>query len=178
MMLTKAISMRCSVKQQKGFSLIEALVAFLILSIGMLGIGSLQLISIKAGHLAGSHMIAVIKVEEMFERIRNNPFKVLNYNAAVGADNGCNDYGGALNACTSANLVAYDVFEWEAGLQASMYAVTGLITTIEVIPPVAGTQPLAVVNITVGWKERQRDTKVLEILQYKASADICTTTAC
>lgn len=169
--------MRCSIKQQKGFSLIEALVAFLILSIGMLGIGSLQLISIKAERLAGSHMIAVIKVEEMFERIRNNPTEVLNYNAAVGVDNACNDYGG-LNACTSAQMVAYDVFEWEAELQASMYAVTGLNATIEVIPPVAGTQPLAVVNITVGWNERKRDTKALEALQYKASADICTTTAC
>jgi type IV pilus assembly protein PilV len=166
-----------SANRQKGFSLIEALVAFLILSIGMLGIGSLQLISLKAGHTAAFRTVAVIKVEEMFERIRNNPTEVLNYGTAVATDNACNDYGG-LNECTSADLVAYDVFEWEKGLVDSLSANAGVTTQIDVAAPVPGVQPLAVVTVTVNWQERNTETQTMDTMSYSASADICTTTAC
>jgi len=177
MISKNSISMRCSARLQKGFSLIEALVAFLMLSIGMLGIGSLQLVSLKAARLAGSHMIAVIKVEEMFERIRNNSTAVLSYNGAVPVNNSCNDYV-VFNTCTSAEMVTHDVYEWENELAASMVGVTGLVTSITVTAPVVDTQPLAVVLLTVSWDERLRDSQAQESLSYTASADICVSTAC
>ena len=70
--------------KQRGFSLIEALVAFLILSIGMLGIASLQMISLKAGKTAELRTIAVIKAEEILERIRNNQVAVVSYISLAG----------------------------------------------------------------------------------------------
>lgn len=170
-------SIQTSANRQKGFSLIEALVAFLILSIGMLGIASLQLISLKAGHTAALRTVAVIKVEEMFERIRNNPTEVLSYGTAVATDNACNDYGG-LNECSKGDMVAYDIFEWERGLVDSLTANAGVTTTIVVAPPVAGTQPLAVVIVTVNWQERNTETQTMDTVNYSATADICTTTAC
>lgn len=170
-------SIQTSANRQKGFSLIEALVAFLILSIGMLGIASLQLISLKAGHTAALRTVAVIKVEEMFERIRNNPTEVLSYGTAVATDNACNDYGG-LNECSKEDMVAYDIFEWERGLVDSLTANAGVTTTIVVAPPVAGTQPLAVVIVTVNWQERNTETQTMDTVNYSATADICTTTAC
>ena len=57
---------------QRGFSLIEALVAFLILSVGMLGIASLQTMSLKSGHTAAMRTVAVVKVEEMLESMRSS----------------------------------------------------------------------------------------------------------
>ena len=54
--------------RQKGFSLIEALVAFLILSVGMLGIASLQTISLKSGQTASFRSVAVIKAQEIINK--------------------------------------------------------------------------------------------------------------
>ncbi len=164
-------------RKQAGFTLIEALVAFLILSIGMLGIGSLQLVSLKAGHTAAFRTVAVIKVEEMFERIRNNPSEVLSYGGVAGLNKDCNDYSG-INACTKEDMVFHDVYEWEQGLTGSLGTLAGVTTTIVVAPPVVGTQPLAVVTVSVNWQERNPETQTMIAMNYSAVADICVTTAC
>ena len=54
-----------------GFSLIEALVAFMIISVGMLGIASLQTISMKAGHTAVTRTSAVYKHDTATEEHAN-----------------------------------------------------------------------------------------------------------
>lgn len=171
------ISMQNSAHRQKGFTLIEALVAFLILSIGMLGIASLQLISLKAGHTAAFRTVAVIKVEEMFERIRNNPVEVASYGTAVAVNNSCNDYGPPVE-CNSLQMVSYDIYEWEQGLIASLSANAGVTATIVVVDPVENVQPLYAVTITVSWQERNTATQTMNAVSYSASADICDSTAC
>ena len=173
-------SVKFNPARQKGFTLLEALVAFLILSIGMLGVASLQLISVKAGHSAAFRTIAVTKVEDMFERIRNNPSEVLSYDdGATGAvNNACNDYSGSVNSCTSLAMVAYDKYEWEQELVASLSSNITITTTISVADPVVGTSPLSAVDITVSWEERDPETQDMITMSYSASADICGNTAC
>ena len=78
--------------KNSGFSLIEALVAFMIISVGMLGIASLQTISMKAGHTAITRTSAVFNVEDILDRMRANPTQVVAYTvdvAGVGTDGGC-----------------------------------------------------------------------------------------
>lgn len=166
--------------RQKGFTLLEALVAFLILSIGMLGVASLQLLSVKAGHSAAFRTVAVTKVEDMFERIRNNPVQIASYDdgGPAASNNGCNDYSGSVNSCTSAQLAAYDKYEWQQELTASLTANITVTTTIQVTPPVIGTSPLSAVVITVSWDERDPETQATSTMTYSASADICGNTAC
>jgi len=172
---------KVSIGKQKGFSLIEALVAFLILSVGMLGIGSLQLISLKAGNTAAFRTVAVIKVEEMFERIRNNPTQIIQYEAAVAVNNNCNDYG-TFVPCTPFDMVAYDIYEWQQSLtevsndNASLTRNADIATSITVADPIASGWPLAVVTIQVTWEESNAVPPVT--MSYSASADICVTTAC
>ena len=170
---------------QYGFSLIEALVAFLILSVGMLGIASLQLISLKAGHTASLRTVAVIKTEEMFERIRNNPV-ILDPGVAgsyesivgdLGNDNGCNDYTGSIVTCTRAELARDDIFNWKANLVASLPN-TGVTASIAVVDKVVGTLPTATVTITVNWQERNPETQTMDTMNYSASAHICDNTGC
>ena len=60
-------------KGQRGFSLIEVLVALVVLSIGMLGIAALYVDSLRSGRTAIHRTQAVILVSDMAERIRANP---------------------------------------------------------------------------------------------------------
>jgi type IV pilus assembly protein PilV len=164
--------------RQQGFSLIEALVAFLILSIGMLGIASLQVLSLKAGKTAVMRTVAVIKVEEMFERIRINQTSVTDYAtaAAAGVNNGCNDYA-TFNACTPTQMVQDDIYHWINDLKERLPN-TGVTASIAVVAPVPGTQPAAAVTVTVNWEERSTETKTMVAMNYVASAYICDNTTC
>lgn len=167
-----------TIHRQKGFSLIEALVAFLILSVGMLGIASLQLISMKAGQTAALRTVAVVKAEEIMERIRNNPMQVSLYDeVGTGTDKGCNDYSGTVNACTQEDMVADDVYFWLKSLTESLpnTAATGVI---DVADPVVGGMPLAVVTVTIKWEERDSESQAKVDMTYSTTSQVCNTTAC
>lgn len=56
----------------KGFSLIEVMLALLILSIGLLGIAGMQLKSFKNINDAYYHSAAIIRLSSMMERLRSN----------------------------------------------------------------------------------------------------------
>jgi len=142
--------------KQKGFSLIEALVAFLIISVGMLGVASLQVLSLKAGHTASLRTLAVIKTEEILERMRSNNTVLQIYETTgAGADNGCDDHTGSIVMCTPAQFAADDVLDWKASL--SNIFPTGTTGTIVVGAPTVA-QPLSTVTITIDWLERDTET--------------------
>ncbi len=175
---------------QRGFSLIEALVAFLILSVGMLGIASLQLISLKAGHTATLRTVAVIKTEEMFERIRNNPVMldpdpVVNPAAGsyvsdildLGDNNGCHDHT-VLNICTSAEMARDDIYNWKTNLKASLPNNPGTTASIGVVAKDLALQPTATVTIKVNWQERNPETQIMDTMTYTVSAHICDSATC
>lgn len=165
-------------KQQRGFSLIEALVAFLVLSVGMLGIASLQVISLKAGAAAVNRSMVVIKVEEILERIRNNPTQVSSYAtaSATGANQGCNDYS-TVTSCTPARMALDDTYRWIEDLKARMPN-TSVTASIQVIAPTPGVQPASTVTVTVNWNERSTETQTLDAMSYSTTAFICPSIAC
>lgn len=179
--------------KQNGFSLIEALVAFLILSVGMLGIASLQLLSLKAGHTAVLRTVAVIKAEEMFERIRNNPVVLDpdNLDAAgssyvvlagdFGTSHGCNDATIPMTVCSFAQMAQDDIFNWKESLRNSLPNNAGTTASIDVAAKIPGTLPVATVTITINWQERGQNAQgepVLTPMSYIVSAHICDNTKC
>ncbi|MBK1691992.1 type IV pilus modification protein PilV [Ectothiorhodospira mobilis] len=54
---------------QRGFSLIEALVALLVLSVGLLGLAALQLSALKGAHSAYQRTLASIAARDAEERL-------------------------------------------------------------------------------------------------------------
>ena len=171
--------------KQCGFSLIEALVAFLILSVGMLGIASLQLISLKAGKTAELRTVAVFKAEEIMERIRNNPeaLKLIDsegYKSGVGDDGddfGCNDYG-TLKYCSIGEMARDDIFQWKSDLKTSLPNNAGTTASIEVLAPTPGVLPAATVTVTINWQERNMEAQTMDTMNYSVSAHICDNTGC
>ena len=92
----------------RGFTMVEALVALVVLSVGMLGVAGLYVITLRSGSGAIYHMQAVSLSNDLAERIRANRAATVGYSGAA-ANNNC--VNGGVN-CTPAQLAAHDLFVW------------------------------------------------------------------
>ncbi len=154
-----------------GFTLIEALLGFLILSIGMLGIASLQAVSLKAGKTSVYGSVAALKVEELFENIRANPDAISSY-TGDGVSNNCYS-----SNCNSVELAENDVYLWKQGLTAGLPATADTTTEVTVIDPAVPSK-MATVTITVSWEERSKDSETGVSKSFSSTSNICTANPC
>jgi len=161
---------KANISKSRGFSLLEALIGFMILSIGMLGIASLQAVSLKSGKTSVYGSVAMMKVEELFESMRANPSALATYTGG-GANNGCT----GTKDCTPAELAADDVFWWKNNLKAGLPSAA--TTVVTVTAPAAPSQ-MATVKIDVSWKERDKDAASSINKTYSSTANICTAVPC
>lgn len=100
--------------------MMEILVALVIMSLGALGSAGLQLTSRKAGHEAQQHLTATFLLNDIVEKMRNNPGALATYAAAdvgggtISAQPSPNCTSGS--ACTSTQLAAHDLWQWEQAI--------------------------------------------------------------
>ena len=92
--------------RQSGFSLVEVLIALVIMSVGMLGIAGLYVQGMQAGRTSMFRHHAVNLAGDVADRIRANPTAGIAYIAAAGADNNC--VTGNTN-CTPGQMAANDI---------------------------------------------------------------------
>jgi type IV pilus assembly protein PilV len=76
-MLNKHMNSKCNtgfgLQRQAGVSLLEVLIAVLVLSVGLLGIAGLQTANLRNTQSAHQRTVAVLLAASMAERIRANP---------------------------------------------------------------------------------------------------------
>jgi type IV pilus assembly protein PilV len=99
---------------QSGFSLVEVLIALVVMSVGMLGIAGLYVQSMQAGRTSMFRHHAVTLAGDVADRIRANPRAAVAYNHAAnvnGANNNC--VTGGVD-CNPADMAANDIFLWQA----------------------------------------------------------------
>lgn len=132
-------------RRQSGFSLVEVLIALVVMSVGMLGIAGLYVQSLQAGRTSMFRHHAVTLAGDVADRIRANPRGVATYEDAVGADNNC--ITGAIN-CTSIQMAENDVWLWQA--QADDTLPNGDVAVV--FAAAAGVTP-PTYQITVSWVE-------------------------
>ena len=125
-----------------GFSLVEAMVALIIISTGMIGVAALFGQGLGASRNALYRTQAVHLAADMGDRIRVNRLGGLNYNNE-GADRSCGPGGDT--ACTPQQMAEHDLFTWEARVAALLPNGVG---TVEVA---AGNPPTY--TVTVNWQE-------------------------
>jgi type IV pilus assembly protein PilV len=103
--------------KQGGLGLIEILVTVLVLGIGILGVASTQVVSLKMNAQSQSRSQAVLLADDMLDRIRANPSNVGSYalanGAAQGADNGQCDTSFSPN---NGSVAADDIAAWDNSL--------------------------------------------------------------
>lgn len=130
-----------------GFSLVEVLVAMVVLSVGMLGIAGLYVTSLRSGRVAILRTQAVTLAGDLAERIRANRGAVLEYDdgaSGVGAiDARCQQGGGG---CTGIQMADHDKADWLAAVLQSLPAAAARVTVDPATDP-------DTVTIVITWVE-------------------------
>jgi type IV pilus assembly protein PilV len=136
---------------RNGFTLIEMLIALVVLSIGLIGAAKLFIVTLQGNASAESRMVAINLAGDLGDRIRANRLAGAAY-AGAGADNGC--AGAAVGAvtCSAAQLAANDLFQWNAQITNTW---PGGVANGAVVytAPVTPTLP-ATYRITINWQEQ------------------------
>lgn len=145
-----------------GFSLLELLVAVLVVAVGALGVAGLQLASIQNNRGAMQYSVTTVLATDLVERMRANP----------GIDYGT-DLGAApppfrdclANDCTPAQLAQFDLAVWKCTLgrwhqDATCDGLPEAVRPMTVLPGGDGrvVEEAGVVTVTVAWGRAARDT--------------------
>ncbi|MEM1262624.1 MAG: type IV pilus modification protein PilV [Pseudomonadota bacterium] len=131
-------------KRQRGFTLIEVLVAMVVMAIGMLGIAGMYVHSLQAGRTSQLRTQAVTLASDVADRIRANPLGGITY-IGGGANTNCTD----ANACTPADLANYDIWSWNQ--QRDLAMPPGTDVAVRYDDSIVGQPPTYTVRIT--WPE-------------------------
>ena len=133
--------------RMNGFSLVEVLVAMVVLSIGLLGLAGLQATGLKNNNSAYQRTQANILANEILDRMRANQ---------AGIDGGFYDdpYAGGTptdpncitSGCSVSQMAQYDVFEWDDRMNDLLPAAQATIT---------GSGANSIFTITVMWDDER-----------------------
>jgi len=121
---------------QGGFTLVEALVALLAISIGLLGIAGLQLAGLRANQSSSWRSQAIYLSYDILDRMRANRTDLANYEVPLGAVAAC-VAGSSVRVC--------DLSSWKANVQATLPAGDGTVT-------VDGADN-TVITVTIQWTD-------------------------
>lgn len=143
---------RLSFFRHKGVSLVEVLVAVVVLSIGLLGLAGLQASGMRVGQSSIYRTQAAHFAYDMVDRIRANLLRAESYKHNL-------ELKDPAPSCSAGDVVACDLADWRARLQA-MPSGTGSVQ-------VDGSQ----VTITVQWDD-SRGAAVPLTTQFRLTAQL------
>ncbi|WP_006788251.1 type IV pilus modification protein PilV [Thiorhodospira sibirica] len=130
------------ISSQQGVTLIEVLIALLVLSIGLLGLAGLQAVSLQHNHNAHLRSQATNLSYDILDRMRANRTNALQgayTSAALDTTISCNP-----TLAPTGNLAARDLAQWRNQVACQLAEGAGAISAIN-----NGT-----VTITLCWRER------------------------
>jgi len=107
-------------KQNRGFTLIEVLVALLIFSVGLLGMAGLMVVSVKTNHSAFLRTQASFLGQSMADRMRANMGQIAAYAGSYSSSTIGSDPCPTGGTCTPVQLVARDRATWSQQLVDSL----------------------------------------------------------
>jgi type IV pilus assembly protein PilV len=147
--------------RHKGFTLVEVLVALLVMSIGLLGVGKLVLFAARANDSAYLRSQATSLAYSIIDAMRANRTTALTgaaYPAGyVGTASAATNPGNICilgSTCTSGTLlVQYDMWQWRSAIKTALGQTgDGTVTTAAVTDPVSGAISMTA-TISVTWDD-------------------------
>jgi len=108
---------------QKGFTLMEVLVAVLVLSLGLLGVAGMQMMSLKNTNSAYQRTQATQLAYDIIDRMRANRKEAETTGSSYAVSAG-GTYSASTacetTACTEPNMATYDIANWKVALAATL----------------------------------------------------------
>jgi type IV pilus assembly protein PilV len=156
----------------RGFSLLEVLVALVVLSVGLLGIAKMQALALSSTTVASSRSLAAIEASSLADAMHANraywtssspvgtPITV----AGTTVSSGPSAATSCATACTAAGLAGYDLQQWANALSALLPNDQATITC-------QGTTPVSC-TIQITWSEKTVAINAQEQAQLSASGSV------
>jgi type IV pilus assembly protein PilV len=141
---------------QKGFTLLEVLIALLVLSIGLLGIGKLMMLSARANDSAYMRTQATALGYSILDAMRSNRQAALvqAYDTGMGAFPGAAAGCGTVAApCNPGQQAQNDLNLWGTRLAGALPAGQGSIATVTAQDTQTGANNLTA-TVTVQWSDK------------------------
>lgn len=107
-----------SLRRQAGVSMIEALVALLVLALGVMGLAGIQTRTLVDSRASNERSVAIRMAEDLNERMQVNSAVRLTNPSPYVVDWGSPAAGTncLTSACTGAELASYDIQQWKTSL--------------------------------------------------------------
>jgi type IV pilus assembly protein PilV len=146
--------------RQAGASLLEVLIAILLLSFGMLALAGMQAFAVSANHAVSARGLAVAMANDYADMMRSNAvaFAAGGYDRAASFDATATSVTAVAVAstcaypnCTATTLAAYEVAMMQARLKANLLAGTFAL----VRPLVGGAPSMNQADLWIMWTERR-----------------------
>jgi len=136
-------------RRQSGFSMIEVLVAVLVLALGLLGFALLQTMNLRFTQSANYRTEATNLAYDLLDQMRANRFQAGQYAGAAGADFAPNSlaYAPCSRPVAAAATIAANITRWQCQV-------------VEALGPSAGaavTYVDGVVTVTIAWGDQRWD---------------------
>jgi type IV pilus assembly protein PilV len=136
-------------RRQAGFSLIEVLIALLVLAIGLLGLAFLQVLNVRYTGSAEQRTMATNLASEVIDMMRSNPRHVVVYKRLTEAS-----FTGVTEPNTGCSVAAEDaatavrhIARWRCDVVSQLPEGRGLVQVL-------GTQATGyIVTVTVSWTD-------------------------
>lgn len=145
-------------RSNRGFTLVEVLVALVVLSLGLLGLAALQLTSLQFNTNSYFRTQATVVAYDIIDRMRSNPTgfadNAYHVPTTTDANNKVKEYSNCTTcncdsaACSTSDLALYDLGKW--------YMRTGeLLPESAINRPTINRDPATnEVTILIKWKEK------------------------
>lgn len=130
--------------RQRGFTLLEVLIAVMLLAVGLLGLAGLQAVSLRNNHSAYLRSQATMLAYDMIDRMRSNrsAAQAANYNIAIGTAASTSPPDCMAIVCTGSEMATADIADWKQRLASLMPSGDGAVAR-------AGN----VVTVTIQWTD-------------------------
>jgi len=154
-----------------GFTLVEVLVAVVVLAVGLLGMAGLQVLALKGNQSSLQRSLALLLISDIAERMRanasaarNGTYKLSPANPGLAPPLPTPDCRSAA-ACSSAQLASFDLAEWQQRLAAGLPRATARIECG------TGCSGSSLQAITVYWDEDRSGASGLECSDDPAASE-------
>lgn len=155
---------RFVVSLHKGFSLLEVLVALLVLSIGLLGLAALQTTGIKFNQQSYQRTQATLQAYEIIDRMRVNrsggTINALFDSVTLGSKPGSTNCA-STSDCDADQMAEYDIRTWNTANESLLTEGSGAVCRGTFNSSLTCTVGGAIYRVAVKWKENDLDMQLI-----------------